>query len=185
MAIEQAFATLRERIKPAVLNSESYANGQVMKAYLDQKGFDWANASDGTLADALYEAVNATAEKLKWLVKPARLAKFDEKPRTLVNAYQEQEEFAARAKKAEADKAQAAKQASLKKELDAFIGNILFVDGLRGQVDHSKTEKIKTACVKHLERGIKEKRDLTAVAKEIRNFVSEEYEKVEKASERV
>jgi hypothetical protein len=59
------------------------------------------------------------------------------------------------------------------------------VDGLRGQVDHSKTEKIKTACVKHLERGIKEKRDLTAVAKEIRNFVSEEYEKVEKASERV
>jgi hypothetical protein len=52
-------------------------------------------------------------------------------------------------------------------------------------VDHSKTGKIKDACKAHLEKAIAGKRDLTQAAKEIRDFVSNEYEKEEKARERM
>jgi hypothetical protein len=181
-----AFENLRARVKPAVLDSDYLPNGRVMRAYLDSKGFDWANADAETLAAGLYEATNAEAAKLRWLVKPAKLTKFDEKPRTLVNAYQEQEDFVARSKAAEKAKENKKSQDAIKKQLEDFIANgIVFVDGLRGVIDHSKNNKVKEACAKHLANGIAANRDLAQVGKEIRDFVAGEHEKAEKALERV
>jgi len=76
----QAFSKLRKRVLPAVLDQSSTSNGQIMRAYLVQKGYDLANMTDpDALATALYEAVNAEAARLKWTVLPKRLQVQQEK----------------------------------------------------------------------------------------------------------
>jgi hypothetical protein len=70
----QAFSKLRKRVLPAVLDQNSTRNGLILKEYMVSKGYDLANMTDpDALATALYEAVNAEASRMKWLVLPKRL----------------------------------------------------------------------------------------------------------------
>ena len=187
MGVEQAFEKLRERVKPAVLDPSSFANGQIMKAYLDKKGFDFASADDDALATALYEAVTVEAVRLKWLVKPAKVQKLyeNEKVRNQTTAQHEQDSFVEKARKSEAAAEYQKKQDAAKKQLDQMIENVQFVDGLRGRIAHGKTDAVKLTLRRHVEKAVKGNRDLTVVVKEVNSYIEKQYEEAEKALERV
>lgn len=178
MAIEQAFEQLRARIKPAVLDQKSIANGQIMRAYMDSKGYDIASMSDDALASALYEACVAETAKLRWLVKPAKLKLLDEKPRTLVDAHKEQELFAEKAKKLEA-------AAADKKVQDKARGVTAGIISQFKLSSHVKTAHYQKLLHARVERGLKQRTAWKVIESDIRSKIEELYQAEERSLERV
>jgi hypothetical protein len=124
--------------------------------------------------------------KLRWTVPPARLTKYadNDKQRNQTTAKHEQDEFEARARKAEADKVKAKEQEAAGKQAREIIAGILFDDG-RGRIDFTKTERVKSNASAHLDKAIKGGRDLKQALKEIITYRDKEYAAVEVARERV
>jgi hypothetical protein len=183
--IEQAFNKMRERVKPAVLDHTSFANGNILKAYLEAKGFDFNTATDDEFANALYEAVTVEAAKLKWLTLPKKLQLENAAPRNETLAKREQDDFNARAKKAEADKAYQKKQDAALRQINDLIASFQLMDGITGKIKHGATDAIKERARKHLAKAQENKRDLNEVARELRAFFQDVYEKDERSRERV
>jgi hypothetical protein len=184
--IVAAFEKLRSRVLPAVLDSTSVSNGQIMKAYLESRGFDFENASDDTLANGLYEACVAETSRLKWLVKPAKLKVQEERGiRNTSTSRHEEKEFVLKVHKSEADEAYAKGQTEALRQITELIENFTLVDGFTGRIRHGQTEVIKERARKHLAKAQADKRDLSKVAAEISRFFQDTYEHDERSRERV
>jgi hypothetical protein len=183
MGIEQTFKQMKERIKPAVL-APSFQNGVILRSWCEQNGID----PNGATVDQLVQGVTAKVEKLEWLTKPATLKKFDETGiRNQTTAKHDQDAFAEKAKKAEADKEYQKAQDAALRQINLLIDGIQFKDASGTRIAYGKTEAAKDVCRKHLANAQagKRKRDLTVVAREIQKYINDEYEKAEKATERV
>jgi hypothetical protein len=186
------YAQYKQRLAPAVLSEGAQSgkiNSNILGAWLVAQGIDVNSLGTAEeVAVALYKATQENYTKLVWDVKPKALLRLEEEERGLrkrPDIRKDREAWAQKVKDSEAAKANAKNQASLKKQLDQYIENICFVDGLRGFVDHGKTEKVKAACTKYVEGEIKAGRDLTPAFAAVTGFVQKEHAKDEAARERM
>jgi hypothetical protein len=186
------YSRFKQRLLPAVLSEGAQSgkiNSNTIGSWLVSNGIDVNTlATPQEVADALYKATLENFPKLVWTVKPKALLRLEEEEKGLRNSVdvrKEQEAWSEKVKNAEAAKEYQKTQETALKQINQFIANICFTDGLRGIVDYGKTEKVKAACLKHLENSIKEKADLTVVSTAIRSFVTKQHEAEEAARERM
>ena len=184
MGIEQAFAGLKERIKPAVLEP-TFDNGVILRNWCVQNGINFDGGIEQEQIDALVRAATAQAYKLSWQVKPKKLTGNNDHNTTPRTARQEAEDFAAKTKKEEEQKEYAKTQESAARSISSLIDAIQFKDASGTRIAHGKTDSVKEVCKKHLSKALAANRDLRQVHKELVKYVTGEYEKAEKAKEQI
>lgn len=173
--ITKAFTLLRERIKPAVLDQTSEANGKTMHAYIAAQGYNVLTTDADTLANLMYQALSAKAAEIVWTVKPKKLTIRQEDNRA---SFKDETNFAEKVRKAaEAD--------AVKKEAAKSRG---ITAGLISQMQlssHGKTELYRNKLHARVERAVKQGVAWTAIQADISRKVAELYAADEKSQERV
>ncbi len=182
--IIEGFEIFRKRIEPAKL-VESQKNANVLGAECVANGKNLVSMTPQEVADALYAACNSVPHKLEWQVKPKKLTGNQDHNTTPRTAQKEAEEFAVKTKKEEEQKEYAKTQDAAARSIASLIDAVQFKDSSGTRIAHGKTEEVKSACKKHLAKAIAGNRDLRQTHKELAKYVAGEYEKAEKAKERM
>jgi hypothetical protein len=177
--IEQSFAALRKKVLPAVLDQSSFKNGQILKAYLDSKGYDVASMTDpDALTSLLYEACVAETARLSWTIKPAKLKKFDDKGLYKASSAGSEATFADKVRKA-ADAATNKKAEDAAEKATMGMIASLRLDSAR------KTEDFQAKLRARVERFRKSGYKWESVERDIRNKTNELYATSERENEYV
>ena len=182
--IIQGFDIFRKRIEPAKL-VESQKNANTLGAACVANGNNLTTMTPQQVADALYTAANSIANQLQWEIKPKKLTGNQDHNTTPRTARKEAEEFAVKTKKEEEAREYAKTQEAAARSIASLIDAVQFKDSSGTRVAHGKTEEVKTRCKAHLSKALAGNRDLRLVHKELAKYVAGEYEKAEKAQERL
>jgi hypothetical protein len=184
--ILEGYNTFKKRLEPAVLLDHK-VNSNILGAWCVANGFNLHSlTTPREVADALYRATNAEVARLLWTVKPKKLQILDDKGiRNAAQARAQGEEFTAKVRKSEADTEYGKTQVAALRQINSLIDGIQFKDASGTRIAHGKTESVKEVCRKHLAKAQVGKRDLRQVAQEITKYRDDEFEKAEKAAERL
>jgi hypothetical protein len=181
---QQVLSAVREaeqRLLPAKLTDPAKVgvNGHLIANYLTTNHL-------APTADNFYRAFNALIEKLEWTVKPAKLVLMEKSvaPPAVESSLKLSEERAKTVKAAEVADAYAKQQEEFEVAAYMLVDSFLPMTK-RGSIDNRKREEVQSLLKDHI---VKEKArgcSMKAVHAVITEHIRKEYEKIERASERL
>jgi hypothetical protein len=181
---QQILAAVREaeqRLLPAKLSDPAKVgvNGHLIANYLKKTRLP-------PTTENFYQAFKALMEKLEWTVKPAKLVLMEKQdaPAKAESSVELIEQRAKVVKDAEIADAYAKQQSDYEQTALTLIDSFLPYNK-RGSIDYRKREEVQTQLKKHLASEKVRGCSMKAVHGVIAAHILKEYEKIEKANERM
>jgi hypothetical protein len=184
----EGFNKFRERIKPASLvelGERGEANSKLLGTYVVSKGHVLSTMTADQIADVLFQAVSddSIITRLAWSVRPVKLLRYaeNEKGINLPNARADQDAFAARAKKAEADKEKQAAQDAAMKRIHASIASFQLLDRMGTRIMYGKTEQAQQKAREFVKKRLAAGTDAVVIERAVRKYLADLYEEDERS----